>query len=287
MRVTTQAILLAALFGASQTSFAGQQLICLIQPSDVAEIGTSVYGAISKIHVERGDTVKQGQPIAELRNDVEYAALNVAKAKAQADADVQAAQANLDFAKQNLTRAENLIEKKFIAEQELEHIKTEFEVAEKKLAQTREQRRIWKREMDLAQSQLSQRTLVSPINGIVAERYLSLGERVENNSVARVVSIDPLYVEVMVPAVHFGKIKPDMTATIMPELPNTPAREAKVILVDKLIDGASNTFRVRLNLPNTDQALPAGLRCKADLGLEAPQATTGSGTQIPSITSKQ
>jgi hypothetical protein len=37
-------------------------------------------------------------------------------------------------------------------------------------------------------------------------------------------------------------------------------------VVDGLIDGASNTFRVRLALPNADFSLPAGLRCKADLG---------------------
>ena len=46
--------------------------------------------------------------------------------------------------------------------------------------------------------------------------------------------------------------------------------EAKVLLVDRLVDGASNTFRVRLTLPNAHQELPAGLRCKADLGFAAP-----------------
>jgi hypothetical protein len=33
-----------------------------------------------------------------------------------------------------------------------------------------------------------------------------------------------------------------------------------------VIDGASSTFRVRLELPNADFSLPAGLRCKVDLG---------------------
>jgi multidrug efflux pump subunit AcrA (membrane-fusion protein) len=121
--------------------------------------------------------------------------------------------------------------------------------------------------MGLAQSQLAQRTIVSPISGIVAERYLSVGERVEDRSVARVVSIDPLHVEVMVPAAHFGRIKVGASATVVPELPGTPAVRARVLMVDKLVDGASNTFRVRLHLPNPDHALPAGLRCKAYLGL--------------------
>ena len=50
-------------------------------------------------------------------------------------------------------------------------------------------------------------------------------------------------------------------------------RIANVALVDKVIEGASNTFRVRLSLPNPGNVLPAGLRCKAELpGSEPPAA---------------
>ena len=243
-------------------ALAGQPLVCLIQPSKIAEVGTSVTGVIETLRIERGDTVKKGQVIAILRNDVERAALNVARSRAQADADVQAAMAGLEFARQSTVRGEDLIKKKFISEQALDKTRTEERVAVQKLAQAREQSRIWDREMSLAKSQLEQRTIVSPISGIVAERYLSSGERVEDRSIARVVSINPLHVEVMVPAANFGKIKTGMVATVMPELPDASPVEATVKLVDKLIDGASNTFRVRLELANPDHAIPAGPRCK-------------------------
>ncbi len=282
----TRILMLAAITTSSQMAMAGQPLVCLIQPSKIAEVGTSVTGVIEDVRVERGDYVKKGQVIAVLRGDVERAALDVAKSKAQADADVQAALANVDYARQRLTRADDLYRKKFISEQALDQTRTESQVAEQKLAQAREQRRIWEREMGLAKSQLAERTITSPISGIVAERYLSSGERVEERSIARVVSISPLHVEVMVPAAHFGKVKTGMTATVMPELPNAPPVEAKVTLVDKLIDGASNTFRVRLNLPNGDQSLPAGLRCKADLGLE-PVAASASPAKPASFRSGQ
>jgi multidrug efflux pump subunit AcrA (membrane-fusion protein) len=39
-----------------------------------------------------------------------------------------------------------------------------------------------------------------------------------------------------------------------------------------VIDPASNSFRVRLELPNPEAALPPGLRCKVDFELGAPQA---------------
>jgi RND family efflux transporter MFP subunit len=276
MKILTHTLLFVSLAAAGALVQAGQPLVCLIQPSKIAEVGTSVTGVIEDIRVERGDYVKKGQVIAVLRNDVERAALDVAQSKAQADADVQASMASVEFSRQRLDRAIDLYRKKFISEQALDQTRTEFQVAEQKLAQAKEQRRIWDRELGLAKSQLAQRTITSPISGIVAERYLSTGERVEERSVARVVSIDPLHVEVMVPAAHFGKVKTGMTATVMPELPESSPVTAKVTLVDKLIDGASNTFRVRLNVPNGDQSLPAGLRCKADLGLEPVASSIGS-----------
>lgn len=255
-------LVICAIGGIGLPVHAVQPLVCLIQPSKIAEVGTSVTGVIETLRVERGDTVKKGQVIAILRNDVERAALNVARSRAQADADVQAAIAGLEFARQSTVRGEDLIKKKFISEQALDKTRTEERVAVQKLAQAREQSRVWDREMSLAKSQLAQRTIVSPISGIVAERYLSSGERVEDRSIARVVSINPLHVEVMVPAANYGKIKTGMIATVMPELPDALPVEAIVKLVDKLIDGASNTFRVRLELANPDHAIPAGPRCK-------------------------
>lgn len=260
---------------------AAQPLVCLIQPSNIAEVGSSVTGVIESLRVERGDIVKKGQTLAVLRNDVERAALNVAKSRAQADADVQAAIAGLEFARQSTLRGEDLIKKKFISEQALDKTRTEERLAVQKLAQAREQRRIWDREMNLAQSQLAQRTIVSPISGIVAERYVSNGERVEDRSIARIVSIHPLHVEVMVPAASFGKIQTGMTATVTPELPDMAPMEARVNLVDKLIDGASNTFRVRLELPNADHAIPAGPRCKVAFGDQVIGTPASKGKLTP------
>jgi hypothetical protein len=42
-----------------------------------------------------------------------------------------------------------------------------------------------------------------------------------------------------------------------------------VTQVDGVIDAASNTFRMRLLLPNADGAVPAGARCRVDLPFSA------------------
>ena len=65
---------------------------------------------------------------------------------------------------------------------------------------------------------------------------------------------------------------PGMKGSVVPELFSNASYTAVVKTVDRVIDAASNTFRVRLELPNPNGALPAGLRCKVDLALKTPQA---------------
>ena len=245
-------------------------LVCLMQPSRIAELGTSSPGVIESLTVDRGDSVRRGQVVALLRSDVERAVLGVAQSKAQADADVRAAQAAADFARQKYARSEDLFKKQFISEQALDQVRTETQLAVQKLAQAREQRGIWDRERDLARSQLAQRTLVSPFDGVVAERHVALGERVEDRAVMRIVALNPLHVEAMAPAARFGTLRPGMTAQVQPDLPGAAPVTATIKQVDRLIDGATNTFRIRLVLPNPDASLPAGARCKLSFAGDAP-----------------
>lgn len=252
---------------------AATPLGCLIEPDRVAEVGSPMVGVIETMYVERGDRVTKGQPIAVLRADVERAQLGVAQSKAEADADVQAAQASVEFNRQRAVRASDLFQKKFISQQALDQARTEADIADQKLAQAREQRRVWQRELGLASAQLSQRTIRSPIDGVIAERYLSPGERVEEKPLVRVARVDPLKVQVVVPTAQYGRIVVGNSAIVMPELPNAAPVEARVSLVDKVIDAASNTFRVHLELPNPDLRLPAGLRCKVDFDVGSPRLT--------------
>lgn len=250
---------------ASAAALAAQPLGCLIEPSRVIDVGSPVIGVLDSVKVERGDRVTKGEVIALLRSDVERAAVNVAATRAQIAAEVQAAQANYDLARQKLTRAQELKERNFISQQALDQARTEADVARQRLTQAREQRAIWNRELRLAEAQLEQRTIRSPADGVVVERYMSGGERVEEKPVVRIATIDPLRVEIVVPASLYGTVPVGAVLVVTPELPNAAPREAKVVLVDPMIDGPSNTFRARLELPNPKYDLPAGLRCKVDL----------------------
>jgi RND family efflux transporter MFP subunit len=249
-----------------------EALACLIQPNQEADIGSQVIGVLDRVMVERGDFVTKGQPVAQLSSDVERAHLATAKLRAEASADLQAAASNREFTRKKKLRTEDLYKKNFVSQQASDQAATEDQVADMKLKQAQEQQRVALQEYALAQAQLSQRTIRSPLTGVVVERYMSDGERMEQKPVVKVATIDPLRVEVIVPAAYFSKIKTGMSATVKPEVSEAEPRGAKVTVVDRVIDAASNSFRVRLELPNPNYQLPPGLRCKVDFDLPAPAA---------------
>lgn len=258
----------AALFGAHAAARPAQPLGCLIEPYRVTDVGSQVIGVIESINVERGDWVRKGQVVAMLRADVERAAVAVALSRVQGEAEVQAATAAKALADQKLERSKQLVEREFLAKQALDQGRAEAEVAQQKLGQALEQKRVYERELALAMAQLELRRIRSPSDGVVAERYLSPGERVEEKPIVRVATIDRLRVEVVLPAALFGTLRIGDRLMVTPEVANVMPREGRVVLVDKLVDGPSNTFRVRLTLANPKADLPAGIRCKADLGAE-------------------
>ena len=281
-------LMLALAACAASQANAAQPLRCVIEPDRIAEVGTPVIGVVESVLVDRGDVVKQGQLLAQLRASVERASVNAAEVRAQADADVQAALANFEFQKQKLSRTEELMQKKFVSAQALDQVRAEASVAEQRLAQSREQKRVAQQELQTAHAQLGLRQIRAPFAGIIADRYVNVGERVEVKPMFRVARIDPLRVEIVAPAALYGSIHKGMPAQIIPELPNAGRLDTKIVLVDKIIDAASNTFRVRAELPNANSAVPSGLRCRAELpGLEAAAPLPSNAPRADNAASRQ
>jgi RND family efflux transporter MFP subunit len=257
---------------------APKPLGCLIEPDQIAEVGSQVVGLVERVHVERGALVGAGQPLLVLRSDVERANAGAATTRARIDADVLAALANVELAEQKVRRAEALVEQGFVSGQAAEQARGEAEVARQKVRQVRGQQRIYEEERRVADAQLALRTVRSPFAGVVVERYVNIGERVEERPLLRVAVIDPLRVELMVPTSQYGAVAAGDKVSIRPELPGAEAVLATVRHVDKVFDAASNSFRVRLTLPNPNNRLPAGLRCKADLPMAA-----GAAAALPRL----
>ncbi len=259
---------------------APKPLGCLIEPDRIADVGSQVVGLVEAVEVERGQMVNKGQLLLQMRAEVERANASVAATRSKIDADVLAAQASMQLAQQKMTRAEALVKQNFVSSQAVEQAVGELELARQKLSQVRGQKQIWIEERRVADAQLGLRSVRSPFAGVVVDRFVNLGERVEEKPLLRIAVIDPLRVELMVPTSQFGSLSPGDKVTIRPEVPGVESVVATVKFVDRVLDAASNSFRVRLTLPNPGNKLPAGLRCKADL------PPVQAATEIPATAGK-
>lgn len=213
----------------------GDDMECLLEPHLIVNLGSPVEGTVGEILVDRGADVSKGQVLARLNFGVEAATVTLRKAQAE-------------FGERKVKRNEDLFKKELISASEKDEMETQTRIAQLELKQQQEV--------------LNQRVIRSPINGVVVERFLSPGDRVANEKIMRVAQINPLNVEVVAPVELFGAIKVGTVGELRMDPMVQGAHKAKVVVVDRVIDAASGTFGVRLELPNPGNKIPSGIKCK-------------------------
>jgi len=260
---------------------APRALACLIQPDKMADVGSPVIGVVEWIEVERGDSVRKGQVVARLRADVERANTDVARSRAASEGDLRGALASLELAKIKRDRAVNLAEQNFVSQEAVDQAQSEMDVATERVKFSREQLATSSREFTASQAQVAQRVVRSPMDGVVIERHINAGERVEEKPMLRIADVSVLRVDVVAPISMFGTLDIGQELIVQPELPGAGPRRARIVQIDKVLDPASNTFRLRLSLPNSHSLLPAGLRCSVELRPQAAAAGSPSSSGGP------
>jgi RND family efflux transporter MFP subunit len=279
MRRLLTLILLAA--AALQGAPAGaNEFDCIIEARQMVDIRSPVEGLIASVSVERGEAVKRGQVVVTLDSGPERAALAVARQRADSVGPLKAAEARLDLAVKKEKRAEELARQNFISPNALEEARTERSLAESDLRVARENQKMAELEVARASEVLSMRTLKSPVNGVVVDRYLKPGEfatTTVKDPILKIAEIDPLNVEVILPASLYGQVQRGDHAEVLPETPKQKF-VARVAVVDRVINAASGTFGVRLELPNEKQLVPAGAKCKVRFQRIGPEPAPAPAT---------
>ncbi len=87
---------------------------CVIQPTEVVELSSSVSGTIDAIYVDRSDPVEKDQVVAKLQSDVEQAQVDVSKQRAGYEGEIESRRASLNFARRNQERTKKLFDKKAV-----------------------------------------------------------------------------------------------------------------------------------------------------------------------------
>ena len=179
-----------------------------------------------------------------------------------ANDEIRSKQIHLAFTQRKLERLEKLYQKNAVSFNDRDEADTEAAMAAMALEKAKSDKKIAQLKLQLALAELDQKTVRSPIAGVVVERFVMPGESVDDQPILKLAQIDPLRVEVIAPTELFGRIEKGMPAEIVPEVPADTVYQANVSVVDKVIDAASGSFMVRLALPNPDYTVVGGLKCK-------------------------
>lgn len=224
--------------GFAQTSTTNPgQLSCLLEPSKSSDLSSEVPGIIRDLKVQRGDTVKKGQVLMSLNSDVEQATLETARAR-------------LNFAVRKLQRNEALYKDKLISDHEQDELLTEKRLA---MLQAEE-----------ARVRLRQREVRSPFAGVITDVVKEPGEYIDDSHFLQVVSLDPLHAQVIFQAELYGKIKKDTPVTLFTQ-GSEQGFTGRIKTLDPVIDAASDTFGITVEINNDQQQLIAGSRCRIEM----------------------
>lgn len=162
-----------------------------VEPKEAAIVASKVTSNVTvlDVFVDIGDQVKQGQLLARLddsltRRQIEEARAAVAAAKAS----ISQAKSQLQTTEKDYVRYKNLYQEQVISRQQLDQIEGQYEVDKAKLDQS--QRQLEQAEAQLRQLQvmMSYHDIVSPVNGVIAERNIDPGDTVGAGSSCFVVS---------------------------------------------------------------------------------------------------
>jgi len=242
---------------------------CMIEPRKSVEIRAASEGMIEKIWVERGDMVRVGQVLVTLDSGVEKAAAESARYRTTMEGKIRTGESRVEFATQKHARRDSLANQSFISAQDRDESLAEKRLAESELIDARDDRSLAEIEFRRLSEQLRLRTIRSPVDGVVVDRMLNAGELADNRDlrkpILKLADIGTLYVEALLPIDAFGKLAVGQSVEVLPEAPVGGRHNAKVNVIDRVMDPASGTFGVRLELLNPGLKLPAGIKCKLNL----------------------
>ena len=241
---------------------------CIIEPRQVLELRSPIEGLIERIDVDRGDLVKKGQVVAVLDTAVDQVAATMAKQRSQMEGAIRAGESRVEFTEKKTVRIKQLKQQNYISDESRDEAAAEKHLAEAELQDALDNRRLAELEYQRQMEIIRLKTIRSPVNGVVTERILNPGELAEagvgRKPILKLAEIEMLYVEVLLPVQLYQQVQRGMAVDVVPEIPVGAHYRAKVKVIDRVIDTASGTFVVRLELPNLDRALPAGIRCRAN-----------------------
>lgn len=230
---------------------------------DQVDVAAQRDGMIAKIMAEPGTGVKKGQLLAALDDRQISADLEAARAKTRStEDDLRNWQAEAKVLESDYARAEKLWEAQIIPKEQLDHAKYKAESDEWDVKRVSELLTNAKQVEQSLELELEKTQITAPFDGIVARRYVRIGQSVaKNDRLFWVTAIAPLRIRVTLPERFLGRVRPGAVVGITPaEVAGGGMYHARVMEVSPVVDPSSDTIEVLAELTGNTSGLRPGMR---------------------------
>jgi len=254
--------LLGLLLSTGRSAFAQLTVTGVIRAEEEVIIRSEFSGIVARIAVNEGDRVLEGQLLVELRNERQKINLDLARAGlTKADASLKETQSILENAEKELNRvkiAESALPRKELEDKQdqVSRIKANLEVQAASVAQAKE-------EIRLRENELNETRLTAPFKGTVTQIFINRGDTLRplETQVMELVALEPLFAEMLLPSSYIDKVRRDQRVKVQVESDSTPLGEVagKVVYVNPKVDAASRTFKVKIEIINTNGKARPGM----------------------------
>lgn len=231
------------------------------EPYRSIEVAAPEPGVLAAVEVREGALVKKGATLARLDTRALEAARHTSRLVAGAVARMQAAQAQLRLSETRVRKLDGLAASGNARGDEVAVARAELDKARAEISAAEEMRAVERQKLAEIESGIEERTLRSPIDGVVIKIHHEVGEFVGAGEmrVVTVVQLKPLTLNVFAPAAHSQALVAKSKVEV--RCGDDAPRLAEVEFVSPVVDAESSTARCKLVLPNADGALRSGIRC--------------------------
>ena len=256
------------------------------EPYRDISVAASEMGTLSEVRVVEGAIVKQGDILAVMDDDILRASLEVARRSMNAEGLLKSAQADLDMKTQEQEKLKQLRERDHASQQEVDRIQTEIRIAEARLLSVKEDLEVKQLESRRIESQLKQRQVIAPMDGVISELSREAGEFVSPSdpTIARLVQLDPLLIVFSVPLSQRNEVEKDQVVELKLGADQVRA-EGIIEYVSPTSDTSNSSVRVKVRLPNSARQHQSGERAilvmEHSAGDSNPAATPAPETTKP------
>jgi RND family efflux transporter MFP subunit len=221
-----------------------------------ALVKAKLAGELAEVAVREGDAVRRGQVVARID------ATEVRARVAARTADVEAARAQLGLAEKNRATQRALLDRSFISQNAFDATASSYDVAAARL-------RAAEADLAMAHKALADTVLVSPLDGVVAERLAQPGERVAVDArILSVVDLSRLELAAAVPAAEIGRVKAGQRVTLRVDGLGEREFVGRVERINPAASAGTRSINIYAVFDNPDRLLRAGLFARGELLLE-------------------